>query len=602
MPSAFPRRKVVACAVLLPLIVGPAFAQPAFAAKDDDLVDASAIEPRAAAYGAFVDTYRQNTTDFTTPETNPAIGVLSEMLEYWTPGTTWNDGTVLNAQVHEQNIAAIERITQNRTDEEADAAYLADRRHQSYSMIEGLEEDAQEFRDLANAGTTIPDEIPADALTTKYDDRGNENGAWADVGSELGSVVQLVNTVRGPWATSNRAKEYYQYMRPFRWSDDVVLVPELEPVKKPESEAASDGGFPSGHTNAAFLAGIALATAVPEHYDDLLLQASDLGYSRAEAGMHSALDIIGGRILATGLAAATLADDENAGLIAEATADADTALDAELDLDTDRDAYQARLAEYLANTTFGLDPVGEAGVAPVVPEGAEELIRTRYPYLDDAQLRWVLYSTALESGLPVADDAEGWGRLNLFAAANGFGAFDRDVAVSLDATADGYGAVDVWRNDIDGAGSLTLDGTGTLILAGENSFTGGVRVKGGELVATTATALGTADVELQSGVVREQADGTLEVGGELTQKKGATLALTIEDASAPALSVDGKAKLRGTLAVDVSALAEVPAELPLIEAAKFPGALPALEVTGLPEGYQPELRVEGGVLTLVDAR
>ena len=43
-------------------------------------------------------------------------------------------------------------------------------------------------------------------------------------------------------------------MRPFRWSDEVTLLETLEPVKKPVESAASDGGFPSGHTNAAYLA------------------------------------------------------------------------------------------------------------------------------------------------------------------------------------------------------------------------------------------------------------------------------------------------------------------------------------------------------------
>ncbi len=600
MPSPT-RRKIATCAVLAPLLLTPVFAQPAFAANPghSDDVNPSAIEPHEAAYGAYVDTYKQNTPEFMTPETNPAIGVLSEMLEYWTPGQTWNDGTVLNQQVHEQNIATSVQITQSRSPEEADAAYLADRRHQSYSIIDGLVEDAPAFRDLTNAGTTIPDEIPADALTVAYTDGGNDNGAWADTSSELGSVVQLVDTVRGNWATSNRAKEFYQYMRPFRWSGEVSIVPALLPVKKPDSQAASDGGFPSGHTNAAFLAGIAMATAVPEHYDDLILQSAALGYSRVEAGMHSSLDVIGGRILATAIAAATLADDANAGLVAEATADADALLGAELDLDTDRDVYQERLAEYIAETTFGLDPVGQAGIAPVVPRGAEELIRTRYPSLDDDQLRWVLYSTALDSGLPVADDAEGWGRINLFAAANGFGSFDRDVAVTYDAAAAGYGAADVWRNDIDGSGGLTVTGSGSLTLAGENSFAGDVLLDGGELAATTTSALGTGDVEIREGTLREQVVGTLLIDGDLTQKKRATLRLTVEDASTPSLLVEGKVKLPGTLAVDLSALESLPASLPLIEADKYPGKLPALEVTGLPAGQVAELKVEGDVLTLI---
>jgi hypothetical protein len=276
------------------VLCGIGAAQPAVAAASEErgaghgdpaaLTDPAAIAPHEAAYGTFAEAYRQNTSDFMTPDTNPAIGVLGSMLDYFTPGETWNDGTVLNQELHEQNIGTIERLTQNRTDEEAREAYIYDRRNQNYSMSEGLEENTDAFRELVNAGTTIPDEVPAEALTQPFDDEGNENGAWADEDSALGGVVELVNTVRGEWATSNRAKEFYQYMRPFRWSDEVVLVPELEAVKKPEESAESDGGFPSGHTNAAFLAGYALANAIPEHADDLMSQAAAVGHGRHALG------------------------------------------------------------------------------------------------------------------------------------------------------------------------------------------------------------------------------------------------------------------------------------------------------------------------------
>ena len=46
----------------------------------------------------------------------------------------------------------------------------------------------------------------------------------------------------------------------------------------------------------------------------------------------------------------------------------------------------------------------------------------------------MLKTTELPSGYPVMDDAEGWGRLNLFAAADGYGAFNGNVIVSMDAS------------------------------------------------------------------------------------------------------------------------------------------------------------------------
>ena len=49
----------------------------------------------------------------------------------------------------------------------------------------------------------------------------------------------------------------------------------------------------------------------------------------------------------------------------------------------------------------------------------------------------MLKTTELPSGYPVMDDAEGWGRLNLFAAADGYGAFNGNVIVSMDASQGG---------------------------------------------------------------------------------------------------------------------------------------------------------------------
>ena len=78
-----------------------------------------------------------------------------------------------------------------------------------------------------------------------------------------------------------------------------------------------------------------------------------------------------------------------------------------------------------------LASVGREGGSPLIPQGAEVLLETRFPYLSAAQRLEVLRTTAVDAGWPLLDGPEQWGRLNLFAAADGYGAFDQDVVVAL---------------------------------------------------------------------------------------------------------------------------------------------------------------------------
>ncbi|MGD8193181.1 phosphatase PAP2 family protein [Herbiconiux sp. P18] len=605
-------RVVTATAIAATFAVG--LAAPAHAATDD------AIAPHPDAWGRFyVDSYTTNTTANTSPETNAAIGLLSPMLDYWTPevpATPAFDangkfipesvGTVKNATVLDANIAEAARITQTRTPEQATQAYLIDRRNQNYSAINGLGDYAEAFRTGTNAGTTIPDQIPADATTVKYDDAGNSNGAWADSGTTYGPMVDLVNQFRNSSASTNPSKAYYNYARPFRWSDDVSVLPTLVPAKKADADALSDGGYPSGHTNAGWLASYALAYAAPEQYQDLLLNASEIGNSRIVAGMHSPADVIGGRMQSTAVSAAALNDPANAALKQAARENAETLFASSVGHDTgatavDPAAHAADEALYVQRLTYGLPVVGDTTLPAVVPKGAEALLESRQPYLDADQRRWVLQTTALPSGYALLDDSEGWGRLNLFAAADGYSAFSTDVTVDMDAAAGGFSAADAWRNDIDGVGSLTKEGTGILSLTGANSYTGGTVVDGGSLVATSTTAFGTGSVTVAGGTLAETASAPLVVGGDLALAAGGSLGLTVESA-APALQVSGTADLRGGLTVTI-APGVVPADDQVI--ATFAGSaadvdLASVKVDGLPAGYTPAVVLRDGALHLLN--
>jgi autotransporter-associated beta strand protein len=544
--------------------------------------------PGATAFVDSIATNQRGDARYATVATNAGVRVLSGFLSIWKPLTeivdagqtapavdgfpavvasSWSgvpgdgtpDGTILNAAVHQANIDYVVKATSNRTAAQAVQAYLDDRRGKGYSVSDGMGPLTAAWRTAAQQTTSITD-VAADATTKLYNDSGNNTGVGGSANASFGSVVDLVNLV-GNNASTEPAKRFYKYARPYRWSSSVVVLPALVPAKS--TTPATDGGYTSGHTAEGVRDAIAMAYAVPERFQEMLSRGLELGESRILAGMHSPLDVISGRILGTASAAANLADAANAAKKTAAVAQAHSALMAATGTTADTFAAYAqsgttatdRFADYAANkanytrrSTFGFAPIAATNVAASVPKGAEVLLETRLPYLTDAQRRVVLKTTALASGYPVMDDAEGWGRLNLFAAADGYGAFSGNVTIVMDASKGGFNAVDRWRNDISGSGKLVKQGTGTLKLAGTNSWTGGTELSAGTLQGESVSALGAGDVYNSGGTLAVSAPAALKLGKYTQLTGGTTLELALGGAAAGGagtVSVSGTATIAG---------------------------------------------------------
>ncbi len=561
-------------------------------------LDDSAIEPKRASYGYYVDTYQNNTNTNMTPESNPSIGVLSKFLDIWTPGDSWDNGTVVDQNVHKQNIDLSVSIANNRTEKEAKLAYLIDRRDGNYSSIRGLGPYADHFIKGANAGTTILDEIPEDATSVAYSDGGNNNGVWADEDSSLGDMVKLIRTLRWSAATTNNAKAYYSYQRPFRWYDESIVVPTLVP--RISQNPSTDGGFPSGHTNASYLASYGFAYAVPERYEEIMTSASESGHARILAGMHSPLDVIGGRVMSTAVAASAFNDPNNTSIKEAAYKQAhEVLLSQEGTAHDEFSDYATNKKNYTERLTYGFEQTGDTTKPMVVPKGAEALIETRFPYLDKDQRRWILFTTGLPSGYPVLDDTEGWGRLNLFAAAGGYEAFETDVAVTMDASLGGFHELDTWKNDIAGPGKLTKSGSGTLVLSGNNSYTGGTVLEQGTLEAKSSTAFGQGYVVNHGGTLTENISSSVVISDDFTQGEEGTLELTV-GSSEDVLVIHGEAQFGGTLIVSFNN-GYIPSEaMPIIVYDKLVTnhEFTSVELLGLPESY--DVVYSDGSLRVVD--
>ncbi|WP_339940448.1 acid phosphatase [Undibacterium luofuense] len=543
--------------------------------------------PAVPAFADNAATNQRGDARYATLDTNAGVRVLGTYLNIWKPLTqivdagvtapangnfpavvasTWTgvpndgtpDGTIVSSTLHTANIDYVAKATAARTADQALQAYLDDRRGKGYSVTEGLGPLTAAWRTAAQQVTSITS-VAADANTVLYNDSGNNTGVGGSSNAAFGNVVDLVNLV-GNNASTEPAKRFYKYARPYRWSTNVQVLPALMPARS--TTPSTDGGFPSGHSAEAVRDAIAMAYILPERFQELVARGLELGEMRIIAGMHSPLDVMGGRILGQASAVANLADPANAAKKSAAVTQAHTTLMASTGTSSDtfrafaqsgttandRFAdYATNKANYLRRLTFGLPQTGATGIAATVPKGAEVLLETRLPYLSDAQRRAVLKTTALPSGYALLDDAEGYGRLNLFAAADGYGAFSGNVMITMDAANGGFSAFDTWRNDISGSGKLVKDGTGTLKLSGANSWTGGTELKGGSLQADSSAALGNGDVYLSGGTLMVSAANGLKLSGKYTQLSGTTV-LNLSIGSNPGqgtLTVTGTATIAG---------------------------------------------------------
>ncbi|WP_261508948.1 phosphatase PAP2 family protein [Burkholderia multivorans] len=550
---------------------------------DPGFVDSAPV-PSVPAFVDNIATNQRGDARYATLSTNAAVRVVSRFLDLWQPSTMLVDagvsapangafpavspstcsglpdsgtpcGTILNAAVLSANVQYVIDATTARTPQQADAAYFDDRRGKGYSVTDGMGPLTAAWRTAAQQTTSITS-VPADATTVLYNDTGNNVGVGGSANAGFGKVVDLLNEM-GSNASTEPAKRFYKYARPYRWSTQVVVAPTLVPAKS--TTPATDGGFISGHEAEAMRDAVTMAWLVPERFQEMVGRGLELGENRILAGMHSPLDVIGGRMLALAVSAANLAVYANDAQAAYAqahqtlqqltgTTDATFAAFAHSGTAaSDRFAdYATNKAAFLRRMTFGFAPIESTDAPPVVPKGAEILLQTRFPYLSADQRRVVLKTTEMPSGYPVMDDAEGWGRLNLFAAADGYGAFNGNVTVSMDASKGGLNAADVWRNDIAGAGKLTLQGSGTLTLAGNNRYTGGTQVAGGTLAAASTTAFGTGDVYVGAGGgVRIAAAAPVTIATRYTQLDGATLELDIDGNGGGRLRVGGPLTIAG---------------------------------------------------------
>ena len=217
--------------------------------------------------------------------------------------------------------------------------------------------------------------------------------------------------------------------------------------KGPISNLSDSPSYPSGHTTYGYMGSLLLAMLVPERYSQMIARGAEYGNDRILMGAHYAMDVLGGRTLATYDLAHLLANDpaymgrtykhapsipDFQAAVKAARADVTKALEAACGK-TVADCAREDIgrfgdlsineAFYASTQTYGLPvvyPKAEAArpdVGKLAPE-AGTLLTTAFPALTLDQANAILTDT-LGPGGGFLDDGSAFGlysRLNLYAA------------------------------------------------------------------------------------------------------------------------------------------------------------------------------------------
>lgn len=245
---------------------------------------------------------------------------------------------------------------------------------------------------------------------------------------EIGKAAALIKVSE---VSTGAAKAHFNFPRPFLMPGNTIhAVPDRSVVKDNQPYQASEGAFPSGHTNTAWTDALLLGEMVPERFAPLVDRAARYGYSRMVLGVHYPLDLIGSRMVAQRNVAHYLNDAQYRVLFDEAKQQLRGALEKECGITLAEcakpagagDPYAAPQMRQFARfaMTYNL-PREKAKTAMTVPEGAEVLLEGPLPALSAQQRRQLMSSTAIASGYPLSGNTPEqnfWQRLDLPAAIN----------------------------------------------------------------------------------------------------------------------------------------------------------------------------------------
>ncbi len=165
----------------------------------------------------------------------------------------------------------------------------------------------------------------SDSNSGKYFFANGTKDGKAPVSDEALAIFKGVNGAPDPFGKAygrpagSPGTDAFGDSRPFQTEPSVLPISGLDYFSVPASNDVYNRGpisnltdspsYPSGHTTYGYMGSILLAVLVPDRYPQMIARAAEYGNDRILMGAHYAMDVLGGRTLATYDLAHLLAND-----------------------------------------------------------------------------------------------------------------------------------------------------------------------------------------------------------------------------------------------------------------------------------------------------
>lgn len=315
--------------------------------------------------------------------------------------------------------------------------------------------------------------------------------------NKLSNLYKSATYVLDPYQKRERSIDFI--LKDYFWRGRPYQVIDKNGNYKDNYTDILGSSFPSGHTWNGYRQAVILSIIFPERGGEIFNRAVEYGESRVIVGAHFGTDTIASRIGNYFILAQLLSDDDITNTFISLAKDVRHKISDKCNGDINhclkkrQKSYDFKAGYYEQNNNLAVNNTTPNDI----PDTASYLLRLRFPYLTNHQRKSILASTSYPTnslaGWEASKDIpdKNWGLINLPNAYDGPVYLYESFIVNQNINNHNndiynFSKFDEWKNDISGDSPIIKNGSGTLVLRGNDSFKG-IELNAGTLIISGDT-------------------------------------------------------------------------------------------------------------------